>query len=275
MRWVKLAALLTLWPVFFASAALIHLGVSLFKLPGRWRIISSLTRNFAVLLSIVLNIKITQEGDSDHLETGGFFIASNHLGYVDGIVLGSLFPVIYVSKKEVRRWPLIGQWTTLCGTVFVDRRRKDKTPLLVEEMARKLRQKANVLIFPEGTSTNGDRLLPFQSALFAAPLRAKATVVPVSLTYTGIDDQPVSHTNRDRLYWYGDMEFLSHFWTLLALRRIEVSVKIHPRIETSGYKNNSLSRKQLSQACYDIISGQMNLEYRSGRRGGSLCQRMS
>jgi 1-acyl-sn-glycerol-3-phosphate acyltransferase len=204
-----------------------------------------------------LNIRIAVEGERDRLESGSNFIVSNHLGYVDGIVLGSIFPVIYVSKKEVRRWPLIGQWTALCGTVFVDRKRRDKIPLLVEEIARKIKEKANILNFPEGTSTNGERLLPFQPAPFAAALRARTTVVPVTLTYSRIDDQPLSAANRDQIYWYGDMEFAPHFWNLLALRSIEVSVKVHPHIETSHYKNDSLGRKQLSQACYDYISGKV------------------
>lgn len=257
MRPVKLVAFLLLLPIFFGLALLVHLGVSLLRLPGRWRWISRVTRMFARLLCAILNIRIAVEGQRDRLESGSNFIVSNHLGYVDGIVLGSIFPVIYVSKKEVRGWPLIGQWTALCGTVFVDRKRRDKIPLLVEEIAKKIKEKANILNFPEGTSTNGERLLPFQSALFAAALRARTTVVPVTLTYRRIDDQQVSSTNRDRVCWYGDMEFAPHFWNLLALRSIEVSVKVHPHIVTSHYKNDSLGRKQLSQACYDYISGKV------------------
>ncbi len=256
MRLIRLTALLLVWPLLFVAVLLTHLVLSLFKTPRRWRWISRLINwNFAALVRAILNIKITVEGDWGQLESGGFFIVSNHLGYVDGIVLGSLFPVIYVSKKEVRGWPLIGQWTALCGTIFIDRQRKDKIPLLVEEIAQKLSQKANVLVFPEGTSTNGDRLLPFQSAHFAASLRARAPIVPVTLAYKSIDHQPLSNTNRDRIYWYGDMEFASHFWALLAVRSIEVTAKIHPKIETSRYKNNSLCRKELSQVSYDRVAG--------------------
>ena len=72
----------------------------------------------------ILNIKITVEGDAGQLERGGYVIISNHFGYLDGIVLGSLFPVIFVSKQEVKSWPVVGQWTTLCGTVFINRQRK-------------------------------------------------------------------------------------------------------------------------------------------------------
>jgi len=255
MRWLKLTILLFLWPSFFVAALLTHLGLSVCRTPRRWRWISRLINwNFSALLKILLNIKVSVEGERDRLGSGGYCIVSNHLGYVDGIVLGSIFPVIYVSKKEVRGWPWIGWWTVLGGTIFIDRKSKDKIPLFVAEMSEKLRRKANVLIFPEGTSTDGERLLPFQSAHFAAPLRARAAIVPVTLSYKRIDDQPLSTDNRDRVYWYGDMEFLGHFWGLLALRSIEVTVKVHPKIETSGHKNDSLGRKELSQACYDSIS---------------------
>lgn len=255
MRLLKLAILLLLWPYFFVAVGLVRLAVSLLGLEGRWKIISRLTQCFARLLTSVLKIHISVEGDRSRLESGGCFIVSNHLGYIDGFVLGSLFPVIYVSKKEVRHWPLIGQWTALCGTIYVDRQRKDKIPRLVEEIAKKLRGRTNVLNFPEGTSTNGERLLPFQSAPFAGPLRARAKIVPVTLTYKAIDHEPLSFLNRDRIYWYGDMDFVTHFWTLLSRSLIEVTVKIHPEIDTSRYENNSLGRKRLSQDCYDYVSG--------------------
>ncbi|MFQ5903884.1 MAG: lysophospholipid acyltransferase family protein [Candidatus Binatia bacterium] len=275
MRWLKLSALLSVWFFFFVFTGLIHLVVSVFRLPRRWRLVSRLSNYLAILLRGLLNIKIVLEGDRDGLRTGGHFIVSNHLGYVDGIVLGSIFPAIYVSKREVRRWPWIGQWTALTGTIFVDRQRKEKILQVVEEIAAKLNQKANVLVFPEGTSTNGERLLPFQSAFFAAPLVARAVVVPVTLTYRRINQQPLSEANRDRVYWYGGMDFISHVWGLLGLQCIEVSVKIHPKIETSHYINNSLSRKQLSQACYDSISGEVNFREESDRRNDSRLQRVS
>ena len=270
MRLAKLVALLIVWPLLFLAAALVRLWVSLWPPPDRWRILSLLTLKSLALLRMIVTVRITLQGDLDLLDIRGAVIASNHLGYLDGFVLGSLFPVIFVSKKEVRSWPLIGSWTALCGTVYIDRERKDKIPLLVEEMVERLRQQANVLIFPEGTSTNGDRLLPFQSAPFAAPLRARATVVPVTLTYRRINGEPVSSANRDKIYWYGDMEFVSHFWNLLALRSIEVAVKFHPPIETARYKNNSASRKQLSQACYNAIAGGLQQDRKAVRAPLSL-----
>ncbi len=256
MRWFKLTAFLFLWAVFFALVALAHLGVTLFRLPRRWEVVSCLVRRFASLLRTLLGIKVTLKGATHLLSVKGHCIIANHVSYVDGIVLGSIFPVIFVSKKEVRGWPLIGQWTALCGAIFIDRQRKDRIPLLVEEMTRKLKHQANILLFPEGTSTNGEKLLPFQSAPFAAPLRNGTTILPITVSYRTINGQPVSVVNRDLIYWYGDMDFLSHFWALLAVRDIEVSIDIHPPIESSRFRNDSAGRKRLSQACYEILSGE-------------------
>ena len=255
MRWVKLSAVLSLWGIFFGLVALVHAWISILRLPNRWKIISRLARNFIFLLRSILNIKVTLVGNEGMLERGSYVIISNHLSYVDGIVLGSIFPVVFVSKKEVKSWPIIGQWTRLCGTLFIDRQHKDRIAVLVEEFTRKLKQEANILLFPEGTSTNGERMLPFQTAPLAAPIRSRAIIVPITLAYKTVNDQPVTVGNRDLVYWYGDMDFMSHFWKLMTLRSVEVMVTIQPVIESFRYQNNSLGRKKLSQDCYDRVLG--------------------
>jgi 1-acyl-sn-glycerol-3-phosphate acyltransferase len=241
--------------LFFALVAVTHLWISLLGLPKRWQIISRLTRSFTSLLRSILNIKITVIGEEGQLERGGYVIICNHVSYVDGIVLGSIFPILFVSKREVKNWPIIGQWNRLCGTVFINRQRKGQVAALVNEMTCKLGQEANLLLFPEGTSTNGEHLLPFQTAPLAAPLRNRAIIVPVTLAYTSIEDQPVTARNRDQIYWHGDMDFFTHFWKLLSLRGVDVLVTIQPRIECAEYEDTSAGRKRLAQDCYDRVLG--------------------
>src|SRR4029453_13540698 len=118
MQWIKLIAIGSLWLFFFGVLAIVHLCISVLRLPNRWKIVSRWIRGFTWSMIRILNIKITVEGDAGQLERGGHVIISNHFGYLDGIVLGSLFRVIFVSKQEVKSWPVVGQWTTLCGTVF-------------------------------------------------------------------------------------------------------------------------------------------------------------
>jgi 1-acyl-sn-glycerol-3-phosphate acyltransferase len=255
MRLLKLAAFLSLWVVFFALVAIVHLWISVLGLPNRWKIISRLNRNYTLLLRLILNIRVTVSGDEGQLERGGYVIIANHVSYVDGIVLGSIFPIIFVSKREVKSWPVIGQWNVLCGTIFINRQRKIQVASLIRKMTRKLQQEANLLLFPEGTSTNGEGILPFQTVPLAAPLRNRSIIVPVTVTYKTIDDQPVTTENRDSVYWYGDMEFVTHFWNLLALRGIEVLVTIQPKIECFRYSDSSAGRKKLAKDCYNRVLG--------------------
>ena len=258
MRWIKLAAILSLWFFFFGVLALVHLWISAFRLPDRWRIISRWMRVFTRSMGAILNIKVTVEGDAGPLERGGYVIISNHFGYLDGIVLGSLFPVIFVSKSEVRSWPLVGQWTTLCGTVFIDRQRKGLIPLAIKEISRKLGQQANVLLFPEGAATNGERMLTFQTAPLAAPLRSRAIIVPLTLAYQSVNGQPLTTANRDLVYCYDDMPDVPHFWKLLTLRRIEARVTIQPKVECFRYEDNSAGPKKLAEDCYNRVLGRVS-----------------
>jgi 1-acyl-sn-glycerol-3-phosphate acyltransferase len=257
MRLLKLAAFLSLWVVFFVLVAIVHLWISILGLPNRWKILSRLNRNYTLLLRLILNIKVTIAGDEGQLERGGYVIIANHVSYVDGIVLGSIFPIVFVSKREVKKWPIVGQWNVLCGTIFINRQRKKEVGALVREMTRKLRQEANILLFPEGTSTNGEKMLPFQTVPLAAPLRSRSIIVPVNLAYKTIDEQPVTAVNRDFVYWYGDLDFVTHFWNLLGQRGVEVLVTLHPKIECFRYADNSAGRKKLAEDCYNRVLGRV------------------
>src|SRR4029434_542858 len=285
MRWIKVIAILSLGLFFFGVLVVLHLCISVLRLPNRWKIVSRWIRGFTWSMIRILNIKITVEGDAGQFERGGYVIISNHFGYLDGIVLGSLFPVIFVSKAEVKSWPVIGWWTTLCGTVFINRQRKDLIPLAVKEISEKLKQQANILLFPEGAATNGERMLPFQTAPLAAPLRSRAIIVPLTLAYQSVNKQPVSAANRDLIYCYDDMPDASHFWKLLGLRRIEARVTIQPKVECSRYEDSATGRKRLAEDCYNRVLGrvrkrhyaqedeetqrQTRMDGRDGRNGGA------
>ncbi len=258
MRWIKFVAIVSLWVFFFGVLAIVHWWISVLRLPNRWKIVSRWIRGFTRSMRRILNIKITVEGDKGQLEGGGYVIISNHFGYLDGIILGSLFPVIFVSKREVRSWPLVGQWTALCGTVFINRQKKGLIPLAVNEINRRLKQRTNILLFPEGSATNGERMLPFQTAPLAAPLRSRAIIVPVTLAYQSIEGQPVSAANRDLIYCYGGMAFGPHFLKLLTLRQVEVRVTIQPKVDCSRYEDNSAGRKRLAEDCYNRVLGRVS-----------------
>jgi len=111
MRWIKLIAILSLGLFFFGVLVVLHLCISVLRLPNRWKIVSRWIRGFTWSMIRILNIKITVEGDAEQLGRGGCVIISNHFGYLDGIVLGSLFPVVLSPRAKSRagRWLASGR----------------------------------------------------------------------------------------------------------------------------------------------------------------------
>ncbi|MCM8800014.1 MAG: 1-acyl-sn-glycerol-3-phosphate acyltransferase [Candidatus Omnitrophica bacterium] len=198
-----------------------------------------------------MGIKIELTGNIDYLKEKGNFIISNHVSYVDGLVLASIFAVIFVSKLSVKFWPIFGQMAWVGGTVFVDRQNKKRALFSLEKMVDILKNKTNLLLFPEGTSTDGTKVLEFQSIFFQVPFEANSYIIPISLQYLSIDGEVVSLLNRDKVFWYGQKKFFWHFLSLLRLKKIKVKVIIHPKIKAdhSIFKD----RKELSRHSREII----------------------
>ena len=255
-RIFKLSLCIAVILIYLVIASLVHLFGICFR---RWclRILSQLNRFLNRFFRCILGIKVMVENKTAPPKQNGIFIISNHTTYIDGIVLGSLFPIVYVSKREVKSWPLFGQMVFLAGTIFIDRTRKDKTAEFVQQIAGVLNKKINVLLFPEGTSTDGKMVLLFQSAFFAAPFISKSAILPVSILYTHINNEPLSNSNKDKVYWYGSRPFFNHLWKFLGLKQIVVNIRISPAIEPLNFKDDSSGRKQLSSYCHEIISQQL------------------
>jgi 1-acyl-sn-glycerol-3-phosphate acyltransferase len=168
--------------------------------------------------------------------------------------LGSLCRVIYISKSQVKNWPLFGQVTIIGRTIFIDRARKNKVDDYIQETISVLKKKVNTLIFPEGTSTNGERLLCFQSVHFQSPLEANSPILPLSIAYTKIDGEEVTAKNRDNLCWYGQIKFQEHLLQVLKIGKIEATVTVYPKIYLGNFLKQEYNRKELSEKLHDIIA---------------------
>lgn len=228
--------------------------ISFINPPLGLRYISRWTRIFCRFLRFILKIRVVIEGDAASLDENGNFIVSNHLGYLDGVVLGSLFAVVYISKSQVKNWPLFG-WMTQAGrTIFIDRKRKNKSLDYIQETVKVLKRKINVLIFPEGTSTKGERLYPFQSVHFQSPLDAGSPIVPVVITYTKINGEKVTLKNRDSVCWYGQNKFSEHVRGVLQLTSIEARVVVGPKINPDTFQNYGYARKDLSEFLHNNMA---------------------
>jgi 1-acyl-sn-glycerol-3-phosphate acyltransferase len=147
-------------------------------------------------------------------------IVSNHLSYIDIAVLGSACPCAFVSKVEVRDWLFIGWAAELAGTVFVRRAHRSEVTGQVEDIKEAIARGVPIVLFPEGTSTDGSHVLPFRSALLQAALETGCDVTPAALSYRAA---PPGDTVRD-ICWWGGVGFVSHLWRFLALPSFTATV---------------------------------------------------
>lgn len=143
-----------------------------------------------------------------------FFLAANHLSYLDVVVLASTLDATFVAKSDVATWPLVGRLCAAVGTVFLDRTRKRDLLRVLPLLDARLGAGDGVVVFPEGTTSDGSVVLPFRSPLFAAADRRDLPVHLAMLSYATPDGAP--HPTQ-AVCWWGDMAFLPHLRALLAL----------------------------------------------------------
>jgi 1-acyl-sn-glycerol-3-phosphate acyltransferase len=149
---------------------------------------------------------------------GSGLTVSNHLTYLDILVYGAARPFLFVAKSEVRRWPLLGTLASLGGTIFVDRGRNLQVADATREIEQALRAGIPVLLFPEGTSSDGSSVLPFRSPLFDPAIRAGASVTPAAVRYHADD------ATEDQVTYWGDMVFLPHLFRTLCVRGLTAKI---------------------------------------------------
>ena len=178
---------------------------------------------------------------------------SNHVSYLDIEVLGSVITGSFVAKSEVEGWPLFGWLAKLQETVFVNRKAKRDVASQGETLTGRLLAGDNLILFPEGTSSDGNRVLPFKTALFAVASQRiddrPLTVQPVSLTATALDGIPLGRLLRPLYAWYGDMDLGPHLWQFAKLGGFTVVLEFHPpvTVDLAG------SRKVLADQCWKAV----------------------
>ena len=138
-------------------------------------------------------------------------VVANHLSYLEILVFGAAFKCALVSKTEVSRWPLFGTLARAGGTLFIDRSSRASAESVTEQIAERLKGTVPVLFFPEGTSTDGSKLLLFHSRLFTPAAEAGVPVTAAAVRYVPDDGSP-----EETLCWYGNQPFLPHVWRTLG-----------------------------------------------------------
>jgi lyso-ornithine lipid O-acyltransferase len=190
--------------------------------------------------------------------------AANHISYLDITVFGSLIAGSFIAKTEVASWPLFGWLARLQRSVFINRQVRSAAEHR-DTIAARLAANEALILFPEGTSGDGNRVLPFKSALFSVANHRAAgpvTVQPVSIAYTRLDGMPIGRRLRPLFAWYGSMALAPHLWKVLGLGTVEVVVQFHPPTTLAECG----SRKALARYCEELVAGGLASAL-SGRRG--------
>ncbi|MFL7900371.1 lysophospholipid acyltransferase family protein [Azospirillum argentinense] len=238
-------AVYLLWTLLLVPVQALAVAV---RSPLRFRI----PRFYHRVCAAILGIGVVVRGE--RATDGPVLFVSNHSSYLDITVLGSVIPGSFVAKSEVAGWPFFGALAKLQQTVFVERKARSGVEKQRDELGARLDAGDSLILFPEGTSSDGNRTLPFKTALFAVAARRigdrPLTVQPVSIAPTRLDGIPMGIAFRPCYAWYGDMDLAPHLWTVFTLGRMTVEVEFHPPVTIDGFS----SRKALADHCQRAVA---------------------
>lgn len=207
----------------------------------------------------LLGVKLNIEGSV--AKGAPVLLVCNHTSWLDIPVLSALAPVSFVAKLEVGSWPFVSALARLQRSVFVDRTRRLAAGDAANAITMRLQQGDTIVLFPEGTSSDGNRVLPFKTSLFGAvagatvPAAEEVVVQTAAVVYTHMHGVPVTRAERPRIGWYGDMEMTSHAWGVLKSGAITVTIKVGPPVPLADYKDRKdLARKSERAIRRDVLA---------------------
>ncbi|MBV8393214.1 MAG: 1-acyl-sn-glycerol-3-phosphate acyltransferase [Alphaproteobacteria bacterium] len=223
----------------------------LFVTLGVRSVVNAMPLLYHRIVCVILGIKVRVHGRRSDV-TPTLFVC-NHVSYLDIEVMGSLVPGSFVAKAEVATWPFFKTLAKAQRTIFVERT-SSKASTSRDEMLKRLDTGDNLMLFPEGTSSDGTRVLPFRSALFGvAQLRRgeKPIVVqPVAISYTRLDGIPLGRYWRPLFAWFGDLDLVPHLWQMVCLGETEAMVTFFPPTDIDRLGD----RKKLAEFCFRQVS---------------------
>lgn len=187
------------------------------------------------------------------IESGSVLYVLNHLSWLDIPVVGSHLQGAFVAKAEVGRMGMVGFLADIQRTIYVERDRRHRSAGQAGAIADRLRAGGNVILFPEGTSNDGVRILPFKSTLFSVVEGAGAEnfrIQPLTLAYTHLNGLPLTRNRLIELAWIGDMDLAPHAFDCMKLGRIEARLLAHPPVRRADFAD----RKALSRHCHSVIA---------------------
>lgn len=247
MRQLRAAAVLF---VFLLSCALL--------MPVQWTFLRTsprLARTFPHLfhryVARLFGIRLDVRGRP--LRDTGVLIAANHTSWLDIVVLSAALPLSFVAKSEINSWTFFGSLARLQRSLFVVRERRARTAEHRNEIGERILSGDAMVLFPEGTSSDGNRVLKFNSSLFGAAETAAGEkpipVQPLSVAYTRLHGIPMGREYRPFFAWYGDMALVPHLWQALVQGPIDAVLEFHPPLTVA----EAGSRKELCRRAERLV----------------------
>jgi 1-acyl-sn-glycerol-3-phosphate acyltransferase len=248
------------------ALTLVLMPFQLLALALGWRLQRTIPHLFHRALCGLVGVRIREVGQRSSASPA--LILSNHVSWLDICVISALAPVVFVSKSEVARWPVFGFLAKLQRTIFIDRQARHRTGAATEEIGDRMLGGDAVVLFAEGTSSDGVHVLPFRSALIGAVHHAlgnttqhQAIVVqPMSLAYVRYGGLPVGRALRERVAWYGDADLVPHFIGILAAGAVDVTVSWGEAVAYDG----AADRKQIAREAEAAVRRMTHSALRAG-----------
>jgi 1-acyl-sn-glycerol-3-phosphate acyltransferase len=198
-------------------------------------------RNWAKSMLVALGINLNVEGISPAIPC---VLVTNHLSYLDIVILAARFDCVFVAKSEVASWPIIGFLCQSMATIFIDRNRPRDILRVNRLIENALRTGKNVMFFPEGTTTEGTGVLPFKSALFEPAVLTNMPIAIASISYETLPNEaPATHS----VCWWGEMDFLPHLFGVFGLSGINAQINFGAEMIRSN------NRKQLAKFAQEAV----------------------
>ena len=224
-------------------------------IPGRAKVAFPLFFWGRFARALGLDVRVVGELATKSSDRPVIFV-SNHSSWVDVPVVGGVLPGSFIAKGDIERWPVVRTIARLGRTVFVSRQRISSGRER-DAMREVLARGDNLILFPEGTSSDGSRVLPFRSSFFAlaegktADPTARAPLIqPVSVVYDRLNGLPAGRSSRPVFAWYGDMDIASHFWRMTQHLDMRVTVLLHAPLDPAMFPD----RKSLSRAVWQTVA---------------------
>jgi 1-acyl-sn-glycerol-3-phosphate acyltransferase len=237
--------LFIIWTIIIAIPQIILLlftkGPAAYVLPYIWE------NGFCKIFGIKVEIKGTP-----YLESQTIYI-SNHISYLDIPAIASILKASFVAKSDVEKWPILGFLSKLQQTAFISRR-SSQVKKGKYDLSNMLKEGKSLIIFPEGTSSDGQEVLPFKSSLFSIALEHETAnelyIQPMTIRLLEANGKDATTQElRDLYAWHGDMTLAPHLWAFLKSSGAKVSITFHEPIIANQYQ----SRKDLAQLCFKEV----------------------